>query len=144
VTRDESITGSNNAARIPEQGRQRFVRRLDHEIKNPLTGLRAALVNLQETSSSEERRRASENASHAMERLTRLLNDLRKLLDLEERSIERARVDIPELLDNVVEAARMFLSTKRNVNLFITKVPSSSAVTGSRSLSLRCTTRRKR
>src|SRR6266498_4040545 len=25
-----------------EQGRQRFLRRLDHEIKNPLTGLRAA------------------------------------------------------------------------------------------------------
>src|SRR3990172_12170798 len=32
-----------------EQGRQRFIRRLDHEIKNALTGLRAALVNLQET-----------------------------------------------------------------------------------------------
>ncbi len=31
-----------------EQGRRRFLRRLDHEIKNPLTGLRAALVNMQE------------------------------------------------------------------------------------------------
>jgi nitrogen-specific signal transduction histidine kinase len=29
-----------------EQGRQCFIRRINHEIKNPLTGLRAALVNL--------------------------------------------------------------------------------------------------
>jgi signal transduction histidine kinase len=66
-----------------EQGRQRFIRRLDHEIKNLLTGLRAALVNLQETRHSEERQQAAENANRAVERLTRLLNDLRKLSDLE-------------------------------------------------------------
>lgn len=66
-----------------EQGRQRFIRRLDHEIKNPLTGLRAALVNWQETRHSEERQQAAENANRAVERLTRLLNDLRKLSDLE-------------------------------------------------------------
>jgi two-component system, OmpR family, sensor kinase len=108
-----------------EQGRQRFIRRLDHEIKNPLTGLRAALVNLQETSNPEERQHASENAARAMERLTRLLNDLRKLSDLEERSIERMPVDIPELLDDIVEAARAIPAYHgRNVNLFITKVPS--------------------
>ena len=53
-----------------EEGRQRFIRRLDHEIKNPLTGLRAALVNLQESRIA-ERQMASENASRAVERLTR-------------------------------------------------------------------------
>jgi two-component system OmpR family sensor kinase len=107
-----------------EQGRQRFIRRLDHEIKNPLTGLRAALVNLQETHNSAERQKAGENANRAVERLTRLLNDLRKLSDLEERSIERMPVDIPELLDDVVDAARRIPAYQgRNVNLFITKVP---------------------
>ena len=108
-----------------EQGRQRFVRRLDHEIKNPLTGLRAALVNLQETGSPEERQRASDNAARAVERLTRLLNDLRKLSDLEERSIERMPVDIPELLGDVVDAARSLPAYQgRNVTLYVTKVPS--------------------
>jgi len=108
-----------------EEGRQRFLRRLDHEIKNPLTGLRAALVNLQETRDSEERRRAAENANRAVERLTRLLNDLRKLSDLEERSIERMPVDIPDLLDDVVEAARAIPAYQgRKVNLLVTKVPS--------------------
>ena len=107
-----------------EQGRQRFIRRLDHEMKNPLTGLRAALVNLQESRDLEERLRASENASRAVERLTRLLNDLRKLSDLEERSIERIPVNIPELLDDVVDAARTLPAYQgRNVSLFISKVP---------------------
>lgn len=108
-----------------EQGRQRFLRRLDHEIKNPLTGLRAALVNLQESGDSAERQRASENASRAVERLTRLLTDLRKLSDLEERPIERIPVDVPDLLEDVVEAARALPSyAGRNINLLITKVPS--------------------
>ena len=107
-----------------EQGRQRFIRRLDHEIKNPLTGLRAALVNLQESQDSAERQMASENANRAVERLTRLLNDLRKLSDLEERSIERMPVDIPELLDDVVHAARTIPAYRgRNVSLFISRVP---------------------
>src|SRR5690242_17414319 len=57
--------------RESEQGRRRFVRRLDHEIKNPLTGMRAALVNLQEAQSKDERIRAGENAKRAVERLTR-------------------------------------------------------------------------
>ena len=108
-----------------ELGRQRFLRRLDHEIKNPLTGLRAALVNLQETDSPEERRSASQYAARAMERLTRLLNDLRKLSDLEERALERMPVNIPELLDDVVEAARAIPAYRgRNVNLLVTRVPS--------------------
>jgi two-component system OmpR family sensor kinase len=107
-----------------EEGRQRFIRRLDHEIKNPLTGLRAALVNLQESGNSAERQQAAENANRAVERLTRLLNDLRKLSDLEERSIERMPVDIPELLDDVVDAARTIPAYRgRNVSLFISKVP---------------------
>ena len=121
--------------RESEQGRQRFLRRLDHEIKNPLTGLRAALVNLQETHNLDERQQASESANRAVERLTRLLNDLRKLSDLEERSIERRPVDIPELLDDVVEAARTIPAYQgRNLGLFITKVPSLPPVIGDRDL----------
>ena len=122
--------------RESEQGRQRFLRRLDHEIKNPLTGLRAALVNLQESGNSAERQRASENASRAVERLTRLLTDLRKLSDLEERPIERIPVDVPDLLEDVVEAARALPSYEgRNINLLITKVPSPfPSVTGDRDL----------
>ena len=126
----------DDSLREAEQGRQRFLRRLDHEIKNPLTGLRAALVNLQESGDTVERQRASEHAGRAVERLTRLLTDLRKLSDLEERSIERLPVDVPDLLEDVVEAARSLpVYEGRNVNLFISKVPSPfPTVTGDRDL----------
>jgi two-component system OmpR family sensor kinase len=118
--------------------RRHFLRRLDHEIKNPLTGLRAALVNLQETKEEDERKRAVGNARLAMDRLTRLLTDLRKLSDLEERAIERFPVDVPELLDDVVTAARVIPAYEgRDVNLLIPKVPSPfPTITGDRDLLL--------
>lgn len=124
--------------RESEEGRRRFIRRLDHEIKNPLTGLRAALVNLQEARSKEERIGAAENASRAVVRLTRLLNDLRKLSDLEERSIEYASVDVAELLNDVVETARAIPAYEgRDLNLMVSKVPSPfPTVTGDRDLLL--------
>ncbi len=105
--------------------RRNFMRRLDHEIKNPLTALRAALVNLKEEKTEEERQRAVGNANRAVERLIRLLNDLRKLAELEERAIERYPVNVPELLEDVVTAAHVNPAyEKREINLLIPKVPS--------------------
>jgi len=119
-----------------EQGRRRFLRRLDHEIKNPLTGLRAALVNMQEVQTGADRQRAVDNANHAVERLTRLLTDLRKLSDLGERPIELWQVDVPDLLQDVVDAAHVLPAYKgREVNLLIPKVPSPfPMITGDRDL----------
>jgi two-component system OmpR family sensor kinase len=111
--------------REAELGRRRFLRRLDHEIKNPLTGLRAALVNLQEMRGTDERQRAAANASHAVDRLSRLLADLRKLSELEERSLENLPVDVPELLQEMVDAARSLPAYgNKEVNLLISRVPS--------------------
>ncbi len=125
-----------DAKRDAEHGRRSFLRRLDHEIKNPLTGLRAALVNMQEVHSSTDRQRAVENASHAVERLTRLLTDLRKLSDLGERPIELWQVDVPDLLQDVVDAAHVLPAYEgREVNLLIPKVPSPfPTITGDRDL----------
>ena len=118
--------------------RRSFMRRLDHEIKNPLTGLRAALVNLKEEKTDEERLRAVGNANRAVERLIRLLTDLRKLSELEERAIERYPVDVPELLDDVVTAARVNPTYEgREINLLIPKVPSPfPSITGDRDMLL--------
>jgi two-component system OmpR family sensor kinase len=120
------------------QKRRNFLRRLDHEIKNPLTGLRAALVNLTEEKTEEERDRAVMNAKRAVERLTRLLTDLRKLSDLEDRAIERFPVNVPELLDDVVTAVRILPAhEKRDIHVLIPKVPSPfPTITGDRDLLL--------
>jgi len=122
--------------REAEKSRRSFLRRLDHEIKNPLTGLRAALVNMQETQAVEERQHAVENAGRAVGRLTRLLADLRKLSDLGERPIESSGVDVPELLQDAVDAAHVLPAYEgREVSLLIPKVPSPfPSVTGDRDL----------
>jgi len=119
-----------------EQNRRNFLRRLDHEIKNPLTGLRAALVNLQEAQNKDERIRAAENAGRAVARLSRLLADLRKLSDLGERPVEQSRVDVPDLLQDAVDAAHVLPAYDgREVSLLIPKVPSPfPSVTGDRDL----------
>jgi two-component system OmpR family sensor kinase len=122
--------------RRAEEGRRRFLRRLDHELKNPLTALRTALVNVRESQLEEERQRATENASRSVERLTRLLADLRKLSDLGARPLERFPVDVPELLREMVDAAKSLPTFQgREVNLLISKVPAPfPSVTGDRDL----------
>ncbi len=119
-----------------EQSRNRFLRRLDHEIKNPLTGLQAALANLRESGSLQERERAARNADRAVERLARLLADLRKLSDLAERPLERLPVDIPQLLEEMIEAAHSQPAYKeRQISLMVTRVPRHlPAVKGDRDL----------
>ena len=119
-----------------EAGRRRFIRRLDHEIKNPLTGLQAALVNMQEAAQPVDRTRAGDNARLAVERLKRLLADLRKLADLEERAVESLPVDIPALLEESVEAVKTLpTAQERTVSLLISRVPwPFPPVTGDRDL----------
>jgi two-component system, OmpR family, sensor kinase len=125
-----------DAVREAEQRRRHFLRRLDHEIKNPLTALQAALVNLRESEGVEERQRAAHNAERSVARLTRLLADLRKLSDLEERPLERLTVEIPEMLEDVVGAVRALPAfEKRTVNLLISRVPwPFPTITGDRDL----------
>ena len=124
------------AFREAERSRNRFLRRLDHEIKNPLTGLQAALANLRETVSLPERERAARNADRAVERLARLLADLRKLSDLAERPLEKLPVDIPKLLEEMIDAAHSQPAYgERPITLMITRVPwHLPPVTGDRDL----------
>ncbi len=119
-----------------ERSRNRFMHRLDHEIKNPLTGLQAALANLRESGSAQERERAARNANRAVERLSRLLADLRKLSDLSERPVERLPVDIPKLLEEMIDAAHSNPAYgERPITLMITRVPwNLPPVTGDRDL----------
>jgi two-component system OmpR family sensor kinase len=135
-TESRSRRTLDQSLREVERSQRRFLRRLDHEIKNPLTGLQAALANVRESASSEERARAGENAGRAVERLTRLLADLRKLADLEERTLEHLPLDIPELLEDIVVAVSSLPAyEQRKVNVFIARVPwPFPPVTGDRDL----------
>jgi two-component system, OmpR family, sensor kinase len=85
--------------------RRRFLRRLDHELKNPLTAIRAGLANLAEAPSSEARQEAFHSVEAQTLRLSRLAADLRKLAELETRVVERSQVDIGHLLQEAFDIA---------------------------------------
>jgi len=115
---------------------RRFMSRLDHELKNPLTGMRAALVNLAGTPPGEDQAAALHDLQHQTERLSRLVSDLRKLAELEQRPLECLPVPIGELLAEAVEAAESHpASHGRKINLVLSQVPwPLPPVTGDRDL----------
>jgi two-component system OmpR family sensor kinase len=86
--------------------RRRFLRRLDHEWKNPLTAIRAGLANLAEAPSEGARAEALGSVEAQALRLSRLAADLRKLAELETRPLECAPVDVGALLQEVVAVGR--------------------------------------
>ncbi|WP_034495591.1 sensor histidine kinase [Actinomyces gerencseriae] len=89
---------------IQEEARMQhrhFLRRLDHELKNPLTAVRAAVAD------------ASQSASPAIavnlevvdaqsRRMSRLLTDLRKLSELEAAPLDLEDVDLAETVQDAV------------------------------------------
>jgi two-component system OmpR family sensor kinase len=96
---------AEHQARAAEE-RRRFLQRLDHELKNPLTAIRAGLANLAWLPSAESRQDALESVDAQARRISRLAADLRKLAELEIRPLESSAVDVGELLQEVVELAR--------------------------------------
>jgi two-component system OmpR family sensor kinase len=80
--------------------RRRFLRRLDHEVKNPLTAIRAGLANLSVSDNAAGETLTSIEAQ--VLRLSRLLSELRKLAEFETQPIERTIVDLGGLLEEVL------------------------------------------
>jgi two-component system, OmpR family, sensor kinase len=94
----------DGAAASAARDRLRFLARLDHELKNPLTAIRAGLANAEQAPGGREGGTALASVSAQADRITRLVSDLRKLADLETQAIEAAPVDLPGLLREVAEA----------------------------------------
>jgi signal transduction histidine kinase len=86
--------------------RRRFLRRLDHELKNPLMAIRAGLANFANAPTAETRQSALSTVEAQTVRLSRLTGDLRKIAELETRSLERSAVDVEQLLNDVVDVNR--------------------------------------
>jgi two-component system, OmpR family, sensor kinase len=101
--------------------RLRFLMRLDHELKNPLTAIRAGLANIEQAGAAGP---ALESVSAQATRITRLLGDLRKLADLETREIETVPVDLPGLLQEVGEAvAAIPAAGERDIQWSVPRAP---------------------
>jgi len=106
------------------QAHQRFVQRLEHELKNPITAIRAGLANLNSPLPDGGQGLIIQEMEHQARRLSRLTSDLRKLADLEERPLERLPVDLNLLLQETVESIQAQPNYHdRQVQLVISQVP---------------------
>ncbi len=86
--------------------RRRFLRRLNHELKNPLTAIQVGLANLAETTDEQNRRQIQAGIQVQVKRLSTLVDNLRKLAELETGPLEYTAVDVVSLLGEAVEAAQ--------------------------------------
>lgn len=106
------------------QERRRFLLRLDHELKNPLTAMRAGLANLAGVFSEEARREALASVETQTLRLSRLASDLRKLAELETRPLERTPLDMTALLEEAVVVAQdRPEAAERRITLTVPQAP---------------------
>lgn len=130
--------GAERAAQA--EAHLRFARRLNHELKNPLTAIRAGLANLEDTSPAAGQHGQTSRATirAQVERLGRLTNDLRKLAELADGGVEMAPVDLAELIPEAVEMARSLPGHEtRAITADVQRIPwSLSPVQGDRDLLL--------
>jgi two-component system OmpR family sensor kinase len=88
------------------QERRRFLQRIDHELKNPLTAIRAGLANVANGASGTAQREALASVEAQVLRLSQLTADLRKLAELETRPLDLVPVNVAELLHEALDLAR--------------------------------------
>lgn len=84
----------------------RFLQRLDHEFKNPLTALRAGLGTLALTLPDENQQQIVRTLDMEAQRLSRLVTDLRKLAELERLPPEFQEFSVGDFYAEINELGR--------------------------------------
>ncbi|GIG40782.1 sensor histidine kinase [Cellulomonas phragmiteti] len=98
-----ALAGAEDAGRADERARhRRFLARLDHELKNPVTAIRAAAAGLP-PGDDPAAVRAHATLDAQAGRLAHLVADLRKLAELETQPIEQEDVDVAQVVRDAVD-----------------------------------------
>lgn len=106
------------------EDRRQFLRRLDHELKNPLMAIRAGLTNLSDAPTASLREAAFTSVESQTVRLSRLTADLRKIAELETRPLEYVAIDLPELLQETITLIEeRYEAKKRNLLVTLPQAP---------------------
>ena len=112
---DAAYSAGENAQR---ENQARFLSRLDHELKNPLTAIRAGMSNLDSASP------VVASIDSQVMRLSRLITDLRKLAELRSVQLEFAPVDLAALSAEVRDAvADLPEAAMREITLGFPRAP---------------------
>ncbi len=120
---------------MQEETRRRFFRRLDHELKNPLTIIKLGMTNIEHSPNmTAEQIRSLNRIGQQAERLQKLVQDLRWLSELEAERLESYPVNLEEVLEEAIELTRT-AHPERAVNLNVQRVPwPLAAVSGDRDM----------
>ncbi|WP_448593477.1 ATP-binding protein [Thermoflexus hugenholtzii] len=106
------------------QAKHRFIYHLDHEVRKHLAVLRAQIASLSDMAEEGSLKTAQMDMLAQVERLDRLLSQLRELAELKEREIERLPVDVVSLLQELMETIRAHPEcTRRRVRLMLPQAP---------------------
>ncbi|MBI5670403.1 MAG: HAMP domain-containing histidine kinase [Chloroflexi bacterium] len=114
----------------------RFLRRLDHELKNPLTAIRVGISNLRETCTLEGQQQVLTSMEMQTMRLSRLVTDLRKLAEIETLPLEDTPFDLREVLEETVVLVQERLEQNQRQLSLVLPSPGSVPVVGDRDLLL--------
>lgn len=105
-----------------EKERSRFLRRLDHELKNPVTGIQLVLTNTASANDLNVWRKNLDSLQRQVTRLNRIVTDLRKLAMISVQTPEVLPVDLNILLDDIYMQVHEELSEKdRTIQLSFRK-----------------------
>ncbi|HZD57009.1 MAG TPA: HAMP domain-containing sensor histidine kinase [Anaerolineales bacterium] len=88
------------------EDRRHFLQRLDHELKNPLTAIKAGLSNLTYEPLDDYLAGEVSAVQAQVQRISRLVADLRKLAALETTPVDRVEVNVGELLSQVSDLVK--------------------------------------
>lgn len=90
-----------------------FVRRLDHELKNPLTALRMGIAEVRPAE-------LAQSLQGQVERLSSLVAELRKISEIDAYPVADEAVDVPEVIGEVIETV---VPGDRDVQLAFPRAP---------------------
>jgi two-component system, OmpR family, sensor kinase len=90
-------------ARAQEEAHTRFIRELDHELKNPLQAMKSAFADL---NGGAEKSDSIRTASAQVDRLRQLTSSLRQVANVTPEKLAREKVELDELVGEAVDLAR--------------------------------------
>lgn len=132
AARADAVGGARlrRQAAASAEDRRLLLSRLDHELKNPLTAMRAAVANLTADAGGAASGAVStqlvglRSIEEQAVRLSRLTADLRKIADVRAGALDRAPVDLTGLLQDAVTVVRdQPLSAARDLRLDLPRAP---------------------
>lgn len=111
-------TADAEGSRRERENHRRFLARLDHELKNPITAIRATVVAAGDDSP------AWQTVDAQAQKLSTLVRDLRKLAELETRPLEREAVNLEQLIvEAITDITQQHPDAGARMSLQVTRVP---------------------